>query len=942
MAMRLFSVLRTSLIFLIFDGFAINAQNIETLGGYPAGNGQGTEMGGGLALSNGVSSPCMVYVDGAGDVYFYEAPSGYNRLRKLFNSNGKVITLAGYRGTGCCSSGPEGVLATESRIHIGTTSAGRLSVSFCIDASGNYYIADNSDKIRKVDAATGIINVYAGNGTAGFGGDGGAATSANLNNPSGVAIDAAGNIYISDRDNHRIRKVTAATGIISTIAGTGTAGFSGDGGAATSAQIARPTGIAVDGSGNIYFADFTNNRIRKITPGGIISTVAGYTATGAYSGDGGPATSADLNIHAAAPTGTNSSAVAVDAAGNFYIADAGNHRIRKVTVSTGVITTVAGTGTAGFNGDGISATTADLSTPRGVFVDGSGNIYIADRSNNRIRKVDAGTGLINTIAGNGTTSAFAVPSCSRLSHLWFIKDVAVDAAGNAYVCTNAGFNEAIWKITPDGTIDAVAGTGSSGYSGDGGLAVNAQVIAGGLTIDNTNNLMYFMQGDNLIRKVDFTTGLISTIAGTGVAGFSGDGGAATAATMDAPTSGLALGISLDASGNIYFADYNNHRIRKITVSTGIITTVAGNGIAGSTGDGGAATSANLNYPRGIDLDGSGNIYIADGNNHKIRKVNVATGIITTVAGDGTSGTGGDGGAATSAQFNFPKDVAVNRTTGDLYITDGSHRVRKVTAATGIINTFAGTGTSGYSGDGGAATSAQLNGPHGIAMHQSSGCIYIADWSNSMLRVVDVSGSCLLDAGNCVSSFYLPVELTSLKASCQLNNIRLDWATATELNNDYFSIERSVDNTNWIAIGSVKGAGNSSVIREYHFEDNELLLGNDSGHSVYYRLRQIDYNGQFELFGPIVTRCSNSPTWGLVMDNYVVNQILKIELIAPRDENIQIRILDISGRLVKNISLEATDGFNYYSIQIGSMNAGMYFLQIENKYGKQLSRKFIKE
>jgi sugar lactone lactonase YvrE len=224
----------------------------------------------------------------------------------------------------------------------------------------------------------GHIASQAGNGVLGYSGDGGPAASAEFSSPTGVAVDSSGNLYIVDADNNRIRKVTASTGIITTVAGNGTAGYSGDGGAATSAELDTPFGVAVDASGNLYIVDVNNDRIRKVTAStGIITTVAG-NGTWGYSGDGGTATSAELF----SPFG-----VAVDASGNLYIADSGNNRIRKVTASTGIITTVAGNGTAGSTGDGGAASSAELSYPTGVVVDSLGNFYIADYNNNKVRTV---------------------------------------------------------------------------------------------------------------------------------------------------------------------------------------------------------------------------------------------------------------------------------------------------------------------------------------------------------------------------------------------------------------------------------------------------------------------------------------------------------------------------------------------------------------------------
>ena len=330
------------------------------------------------------------------------------------------------------------------------------------------------------------IETVAGGGSS-FG-DRGAATAGQLNTPSGVALDGAGNLYIADTNNHRIRKVDASTGNISTVAGTGTDGYSGDGGAATAARLNSPSGVAVDGAGNLYIADTGNSRIRKVDSSGNISTVAG-TGTDGYSGDGAAATAARLN----SPSG-----VAVDGAGNLYIADTGNSRIRKVD-SSGNISTVAGTGTRGFSGDGAAATSAQLRNPQGVALDGAGNLYIADRFNHRIRKVDS-SGNISTVAGSATRGFSGDGAAATSAGLWGPWDVAVDGSGNLYIADR--FNQRI-------------------------------------------------------RKVD-SAGVITTVAGTGTRSFGGDGSAATAAQLNGPR-----GVALDGAGNLYIADSNNHRIRKV-------------------------------------------------------------------------------------------------------------------------------------------------------------------------------------------------------------------------------------------------------------------------------------------------------------------------------------------------------------------------------------------
>ena len=346
----------------------------------------------------------------------------------------------------------------------------------------------------------GIISTVAGNDSAGYSGDGGAATAAELYDPLGVTVDASGNLYIADQFNTRIRKVTPS-GIISTVAGGGTGGL-GDGGAATAAELHYPSGVAVDASGNLYIADYGSNHIRKVTPSGIISTVAG-NGTGGYSGDGGAATAAELHY----PTG-----VTVDASGNLYIADLLNNVIRKVTPS-GIISTAAGNGTGGYLGDGTAATAAELNAPFGVAVDASGNFYIADRGNYRIRKV-APSGIISTVAGNGTGGYWGDGGAATAAQLYGPSGVAVDATGNLYIAD--GGNQRIRKVTPSGTIGTVAGNGTWGYSGDGGAATAAGLYyPNGVAVDASGNLYIADEINNAIRKVGTCNSSVPTAIAEG-------------------------------------------------------------------------------------------------------------------------------------------------------------------------------------------------------------------------------------------------------------------------------------------------------------------------------------------------------------------------------------------------------------------------------------------
>ena len=640
--------------------------------------------------------PNALATDAAGDVYFTSGAYTNTGSHRIWKLSGGVITAIAGKGTGGYSG--DGGPATSAQI--GTV------YSLAADGSGNLYIADGENsRIRKI-SASGTITTVAGNGTFGSSGDGGPATNAQVN-AFAVAVDAAGNLYIADQ--FRIRKVSP-DGIITTIAGNGTQGYSGDGGPATSAELNIVFSLAADNAGNVYLVDTScgedfcvGSRIRKISPSGIISTVAGNGTSG-YSGDGGPATSAQISP----------ADLAVDGSGNLYISDSDSNRIRKVSPS-GIITTIVGNGTQGYSGDGGPAASSQLYGPAGVALDSSGNLYIADSGNYRIRKVSQ-AGVITTIAGNGLFDYLGDGGPATGAQLSpQLHAIALDAAGSLYMADQ--FSLRVRKVSPNGIISVVAGNGMGGFSGDGGPAASAGLgRVEGLATDAASNLYIADPYNYRIRKVS-PAGIITTIAGTGTQGYSGDGGPANAAQLNRP-----VGVAVDGAGNLYIADYFNYRIRKVTPD-GVITTMAGNGTQGHSGDGGPAASAQVFDPYAPVVDGAGNLYFAEINHHTIRKIS-ASGIITTVAGTGTKGYSGDGGPAVNAQLSSPAGLAVDRG-GNLYIGDnGNYRIRKVSPA-GIITTIAGTGTQGYSGDGGPASAAQLIGPYGLAV-DAAGNVYIAD------------------------------------------------------------------------------------------------------------------------------------------------------------------------------------------------------------------------
>jgi sugar lactone lactonase YvrE len=666
--------------------------------------GPGLPVNGAQATTQAIDSPQSLAFDGAGGFYF--ASAYQNRVYRV-SADGKIALVA---GSGVPGFGGDGGPATSAQLK------GPSGVA--IDFAGNLFISDTDNaRIRKV-SSLGIITTVAGNESGGYSVDGKPATSVQLWGPSGITADSAGNLFVVDGNS--IRKISVS-GIITTVAGGGNDGL-GDDGLATWAQLNGPSGVAVDSFGNIFIADKYNNRIRKVSSSGIITTVAGNGTEG-FSGDNGPATSAQLDY----PYG-----VAVDSKGNLFIADYYSCRIRKVSPS-GIITTVAGPGSPSVGlGDGGSATSALLICPTGVAVD-SGSLFIVETNNNRIRKVSP-SGIITTVAGGGN-SGLGDGGSATSAQLYNPSGVAIDSTGNLFIADTE--NHRVRKVSSSGVITTVAGGGEYGpYSGP---ATSARLYnPSGVAIDSAGNLFIADTGNYSIRKVS-TSGIITTIAGNGSGGYSGDDGSATSAQLNSPA-----GVAVDSVGNIFIADKYNNRIRK--VSSGIITTVVGNGTEGFSGDNGPATSAQLFNPNGVAIDSAGNLFIVDTRNNRIRKVS-SSGIITTIAGGGDNRLLGDGGPATLASLSWPNGAAVD-SAGAIFIADSLGRSIRKVSSLGIITTVAGNGTEGFSGDGGPATSAQLAQPSGVAV-DSTGAIFIADRANSRIRQViypNESATLLLSAG----------------------------------------------------------------------------------------------------------------------------------------------------------------------------------------------------
>lgn len=593
-------------------------------------------------------------------------------------------------------------------------------------ANGLLYIADASNNsVRVLDPATNNITIFAGRGSSNFSGDGMPATAAEMNYPQSVCIDDTGNIYIADCWGHRIRKTTPS-GIITTVAGNGIAGYSGDGGPATAAQFNKPQSVATDDSGNIYIADFLNNVIRKVDLGGNVSTIAGIGVTG-NTGDGGPATSALLN---------KPMDLFLDTANNIYFADQGNHSIRVIRPN-GIIQTIAGTGMGGYSGDGGPATAAKLQSPYAVMWHPSGYLYVADYGNHRVRNISLSTGIINTVAGNGTAGNSGDGGFSASAQLQNPAGVAMDNTGNLFITSGSR----IRKVSPTGIITTIAG--NEGYGGDGGRADTA-LLQNPMHVcrDAAGNTYIADSGSHTVRKVN-GAGIITTIAGNGIRGNTGDNGPATAATLNQPVS-----VAINSIGYLYISDKATHVIRMLNTATGIITTVAGTGGPGYSGNGGQATTAQMNNPYGIAVDTADNLYVADNVNNCIRRIDAATGIITAITGAVVGGFSGDGAPAIAASINGPVYITFDRD-NNLYIADKyNNRIRKVNGSTGYISTVFGNGTGGDAGDGGTGVSAELCEPTSVAVDDSGG---ITTYVCGKIRHVPTSGGPVrLEAGMSVS------------------------------------------------------------------------------------------------------------------------------------------------------------------------------------------------
>jgi uncharacterized protein (TIGR03437 family) len=562
-----------------------------------------------------------------------------------------------------------------------------------------------------------------------FVGDGGVATTAILSQPEGIAVDAAGNIYVADADDNRVRRISTS-GVIQTIAGTGHAGFSGDGGPGSSAQINQPYGLALDAAGNLYIADLGNARVRKITKDGNIATIAGGGMTAVSS------TSASLAATSAALNAPRN--VALDPAGNLYVSDFGANQVYVISTA-GLLSVFAGSGTAGGSGDGASATQAELSSPAGLACDSSGNVYIADSGNGRIRSV--AQGIINTVfsitsptglaVNNAGTLYFAAPGyfgtiALSLGSGISARDVAVDASGNLYLTSGL----LVQELAVNGTLSIVAGSGAARYyGGDGGPATMARLhLPSGVALDDLGNAYIADTANNRIRMI-MANGTMTTFAGTGESGTGDGSGIAMAAQFNGPSA-----LAIDSHRDVYVADTGNNRVCMIT-QEGVLTVVADqlagpeaiaidsndNLYIGDTGNDRvleltanepSAVIGQVLKPAGLAVDSKGTLYISESN----RLSKIVNGVVTTVL---------DG-------LNQPEGLAVTGTGDVVVVETGNQRVLLVQG--GTATPIAGSGTAGFGGDGGPAAVAEFNSPAGVAL-DGLGNLWVADAGNNRIRML---------------------------------------------------------------------------------------------------------------------------------------------------------------------------------------------------------------
>lgn len=631
----------------------------------------------------------------------------YHFVKKEDLNLGEITTVLGKLDT------PWGLLGTEATpLADGFNFGGGFNagVDLVVDSEKNIYIPNpGGTAIYKVDSYSGLVSNFVGNGTAGFSGDNGPASAAQVQSVKRMVIDSVGNFFFSDGVACRIRKI-GTNGIISTVAGDGTCAYGGDGDALTSSLYA-PNGLDIDPNGDLYVSEFT--RVRKLS-GTTISTFAGNSTRG-FAGDGGPATSALFG------SSTGIIDVAVDNDGVVYVLD-NSTRVRKITTD-GIVTSMFASNFPNSSEDGLSAASTSLYHTYGIQMDyARNNLLLAETESQKVRRWDRSSDVITTVVGTGTyglgASNIGAPATS--AHISRVVGIAADADGTIYYYDRLA--EILAKKPQSGVIHAIGGAGAAaakGISSDNAPATSVMFVSGiGDVVRLNDGTVYFTDQSVALKKLG-TNGQVETVA----SGYPADR------------------LAVTPQGDIVFSSASRKKIFKLDTQNNV-TEIAGNGTQGFSGDGGSALSSSLFGVAGVAVDLLGNVYFAESNTHRIRKVDTQ-GLLTTVAGTGTSGFGADG-VATSSELKFPSAVSLD-SSGSLYISDNTARVRKLTS--GNIITIIGTGTSGFSGDGGPATAAQVSSGFVKLVFDSSGNTYFSDSGNYRIRKIDVSGNVSTLAGN---------------------------------------------------------------------------------------------------------------------------------------------------------------------------------------------------
>ena len=662
---------------------------VTTLAGLAQFDHFGTPIGGsadGTGTNALFNYPSDVAVDNAGNVYVTDT---FNSTIRKITSGGVVTTLTGSAGLSGSADG------TNNRALFNYPSG------LAVGSAGNLYVADtDNNTIRKV-TINGVVTTLAG--SAGQAGSADVTGSeVRFNGPIGIGVDSAGNIFVADTGNNTIRKVTI-NGVVTTQAGS--AGQTGSmDGTNNTARFSSPTGVAVDSLGNKYIADTGNSTIRKVSSGGVVTTLAGSSGqTGSTDGTNSTALF------------KNPSGVAVDSAGNVYVADTGNSTIRKVS-SGGVVTTLAGSSGQTGSTDGTNST-ALFKNPSGVAVDSAGNVYVADTGNKTVRQVTS-SGVVTTLAGAAGLSG-SVDGTNSTARFAYPYGITADSGDNLYVTDSFNFN--IREVTSNGVVTTLAGSAGQFGSVDGTGTAARFFVPAGVAVDGAGNLYVTDSGNSTIRMVT-SNGVVTTLAGS-----AGQSGSAddpiNAARYFSP-----YGTAVDNSGNVYVADTYNSTIRKVTTDGGVTTLAGSVGLSGSAD--GTNNNAQFNYPSGVAVDSVGNVYVADTYNSTIRKVTCG-GVVTTLAGSPEQ-SGSTDGTGSAALFNYPSGVAVDGA-GNVYVADTGNSTIRMVTSNGVVTTLAGSAGQSGSADG-TGNTASFHLPIGLAV-DSAGNVYVADFGNSTIRMV---------------------------------------------------------------------------------------------------------------------------------------------------------------------------------------------------------------